>query len=266
MSVRRDIQMHARPFADVLAEALAVLRQDAAEYAYIAVIGAVMASVVVLVPGIIGGPIALSLIGPLLALVAIGTFATCAAAFGCVSNHLQPDAAAAFAAMARRSVALLRPWLLLLAMLWVAGLGAAWGARYMGPVPPVTLLLPIAAVAWLYVLPRSLCVPMVLGDDAPGRRVEAVSGAIVRALPRTFSLAWGAALVPALLVMPLGLAGGFDAVFGAVVAFIFVGTMPVAAALMSLLYFDAASRLESIAAHPAPVRPSDDRLEPRRAH
>src|SRR4051812_9078980 len=107
MSARRSTRASTRPFLDIFSEAVSMLRQDAAEYGYIAVVGTVAAGIVVLLPGIIGGPFALALIGPLLVLVAIGTIATSSAAFGCVSNHLQPDAASAFSTATRHPILLL---------------------------------------------------------------------------------------------------------------------------------------------------------------
>ena len=68
MTTHRNGRVFARPLVEILEEALAILRQDASEYAFIGLVGAVAAGMAVLIPALIGGPIAmaLSLIAPLL--------------------------------------------------------------------------------------------------------------------------------------------------------------------------------------------------------
>jgi hypothetical protein len=51
-------------------------------------------------------------------------------------------------------------------------------------------------------------------------------------------------LAPAALMMALSLVVTLDIVTGALVTCFFVGAMPMAAALMSLLFYDAASQIE----------------------
>ena len=110
MSRNQRPRAFSRSLSETIEESITILRQDASEYAFIGLVGSFAACMAVLVPGIIGGPIAVALIAPLLLFVAVLTLATSAAALGVGSSQLQPDASRAFAAAGLRIVAILRPW------------------------------------------------------------------------------------------------------------------------------------------------------------
>lgn len=245
MTKHRNGHVFARPLLEIIEEAVAILRQDASEYAFIGLVGAFAACMAVLVPGIIGGPIAIALIAPLLLFVAVLTLATSAAALGVGSSQLQPDASRAFAAAGLRIVAILRPWLPLAVALGAASYAADAFSSHLGPVPHEAIILALALVSGAYALPRSLCVTALFEHDVSAREALTASAALVRRAGRTVLLAWCVVLSPAITIALLGALAGIDAATGAVIAVLFVGAMPVGAALMSQLFIDAASYTEA---------------------
>ena len=252
MTTHRNGRVFARPLVEILEEALAILRQDASEYAFIGLVGAVAAGMAVLIPALIGGPIALSLIAPLLVAIAATTLAASAAALGVGTNQLQPDAGRAFAAAGARSIAILRPWLPLVVVLGAASYAAAAFSDYLGPVPPEAVILLLALFSGAYTLPRSLCPTALFEHDLSARESLRASATLVRRAPLTIGSAWGIVLAPSIIVALLGALAGIDAATGAVIAVLFVGAMPAGAAMMSQLFIDAASRIETA---PAPAPP-----------
>jgi len=253
MTTNRNGRVFARPLVETLEEAFAILRQDASEYALIGLVGAFAACMVVLVPAMVGGPIALAIIAPTLVIIAVGTLAASAAALGVGTNQLQPDAGRAFAAAAGRGIGILLPWLPLAVALGAATYAAAAFSSYLGPVPPEAIILVLALVSGAYALPRSLCSTALFEHDLSAREALHASAVVVRQSPRTIGIAWGIVLAPSILVALLGALAGIDAATGAVIAVLFVGAMPAGAALMSQLFIDAASRIETAPA-PAPKR------------
>ena len=242
---------YARPMKDIFEEAFDVLRQDASEYAYIGLVGAVIASIAVLIPAIIGGPVAIAFIAPLVTIIAVMTLGTCEAALSNVSTGLQPDAANAGRAAAWRTVPLLRPWLLLAGTLFAASLAVGLAAPHFGPVPPMVAVPLLITVAAFYAYPRSLYTAALFERDMTSRDATRVSVRLVDRAGSRVAKAWAVVAAPATLIAALCALAGFDFVAGAIVVFFFVGALPVAAVLMSLLFIDAASSAE-VAANPAP--------------
>jgi hypothetical protein len=243
----------ARPLREIFEESFDVIRQDASEYAFIGFVGAVVASIAVLVPAIFGGPIAISLIAPLVAVIAIMTFGACQAALSNAGRGLQPNAGDAARTVAWRAIPLLRPWLLLLAMLFSGSLIAAYTSPWFGPVPGVAVVPPLVALAALYAYPRSLYAAALFEQDLGSRDAARASARLVDQARGRVWKAWVAVSAPAAIIALITAAGGFDAVAGALVAFFFVGALPAAAVLMSLLFVDTANAAD---AQSAPVRPS----------
>jgi hypothetical protein len=252
MTRNRNGRAFTRPLLELIEDGIAILRQDASEYAFIGLVGAFAACMAVLIPGIIGGPIAVALIAPLLVIVAALTLATSAAALGVGANQLQPDASRAFSVAALRFVAVLRPWLPLAVALAVVSYAADAFSSYLGPVPPEAIILLLALLSGAYALPRSLCTTALFEHDLSARDALSASAAVVRRASRTIALAWFIVLSPAIIVVLLGAVAGIDATTGAIIAVLFVGAMPAGAALMSQLFIDAASYVETT---PAPARP-----------
>ena len=245
MSRNQRPRAFSRSLSETIEESITILRQDASEYAFIGLVGSFAACMAVLVPGIIGGPIAVALIAPLLLFVAVLTLATSAAALGVGSSQLQPDASRAFAAAGLRIVAILRPWLPLAIALGVVSYAADAFSSRLGPVPPEAIILALALVSGAYALPRSLCATALLEHDVSAREALRASAALVRRTGRTVLLAWCVVLSPAIVVALLGALAGIDAATGAVIAVLFVGAMPAGAAMMSQLFIDAASQAET---------------------
>lgn len=253
MSRNHNTGAFGRSLPEIIEESIAILRQDASEYAFIGLVGAFAACMAVLVPGLIGGPIAVALIGPLLVIIAALTLATSAAALGVGANQLQPDASRAFAAAGLRIVAILRPWLPLAVALGAASYAADAYSSYLGPVPPEVIILGLALISGAYALPRSLCSTALFEHDLSAREALSASAALVRRATRTIAIAWGVVLAPAIVIALLGGLAGIDAATGAMIAVLFVGAMPVGAALMSQLFIDAASYVEA-PPEPAPAK------------
>ena len=232
---------YARPMREIFEEAFDVLRQDVSEYAFIGFVGAVIASIAVLVPAVIGGPIAVALIGPLVTIVAVMTLATCEAALSNVSSGLQPDAATAARTAVWRTPPVLRAWLPLAAFAAIASVGAWFAAPYMGPVPVLALVPPIVAIAALYAYPRSLQIAAIFEHDATARDAVRLSATLVNRADGRVWKAWAAVCAPATVIALMTAATRFDAVAGALVVFFFVAALPAAAVLMSLIFVDTAS-------------------------
>ena len=236
---------HARVFArttpEVLADAMAILREDASEYAFIGLAGGASAGIAVVTLGVIGGPIAAALIAPMLLLIAVYTLATSSAAVGAGASQLQPDASRAFAEAMGRGMALVRPWLPLVIVLGAASGGIAAIPAHLGHSSRDAIVLVLAAGSGLFALPRSLVATALFEYDLSITDALAASSAVVRMITRPVAMAWGVVLAPALLILALGAIGGIDVVIGAVAGVLFVGAMPAGAALMSLLFRDAAT-------------------------
>jgi hypothetical protein len=234
-----------RPLIEMVDEAISIVRQDAAEYGYIALIGGVSAAIAVLIPGIIGTPASLALIGPLVTITAVLTFATATAAVGAASGHMQPDASRALAEVAQRLPAVLFPWLLLAVGSAIASFVAATFTSDLGPVPSSAPLILVVIAAIFYVLPRSLCAHILLEHDATWRQSEIASTRFVRGNGRRVQTIWAICCAPALATALLGLLAGIDAVVGALIALMFVGALPFASTLFSLLMFEITSNIEA---------------------
>lgn len=241
MARTQEARVTTRPLLDVIADAMTILREDASEYAFIGLAGGASAGIAVLLLGIIGGPIATAAIGPLLLVIATGALATSSAAVGTGVNRLQPDASRAFGEAARRGVAVLRPWLPLAIALGAASYVAATFAKHMAPVPPGAVELAFAAISATYALPRSLCCTALFEYDLSVSEAVTASAAVERMMTRAVVTAWCVVLAPAILVLALSAISGIDIVTGAVAAMLFVGAMPAGAAIMSLLFREAAT-------------------------
>jgi hypothetical protein len=263
MSNTASAEVELRPLADIFEEAIDTLRQELSEYSFIALVGAVVAGLAVLVCGVIDTPVSLSLIPPLVALSAVLTLATCAAAFGSANNQLQPDAGSAAIAMLRRLPVVLLPWLPLLVGLWIASYALGTFSDYVDKahIPNTVQVLAIMGIALLYAYPRSLAAAAAFEEQFSGAQAQSISAFVVRHSGRRIQAMWAVVLAPAGLMLGLSLVVGLDTVTGALITCFFVGAMPLAAAMTSLLFYDAASQIE-LAPSPAATA---HRIDPRRA-
>jgi hypothetical protein len=242
----RQAGVELRPLSDIFEEAVQTLRQESSEYSFIALVGAVLGSLAVLFCGVIDTAVSLSLIGPFVALSAVLTMATSAACFGAVNNNMQPEAGSAALAMLRRLPAILLPWLPLIIGLWAASyaMAAFAGEIDRARIPDwAQILLLIAGSLW-YAFSRSLTPVAVFEDDMSSAQAQGLSAFIVHETAGRVRASWAVVAAPAALMLGLSLVVGLDIVTGALVACFWIGAMPLAAALMSLLFYDAASQIE----------------------
>jgi hypothetical protein len=255
----RQPDVEFRSLTDIFEEAVDTLRTEMSEYSFIALVGAVMGTLVVLFCGIINTTVSLSLIGPLVALTGVLTLATCTAAYGCVSNHMQPDAGAAAGAMLRKLPQLLFCWAPLCIGLFAASYALAAFAEYIDKayIPDWLQILGLVGLAFLWTYPRSLVVTALFEEGMTPSRATSLSAFIVRESGRRLLGAWAICLAPAALMMALALVVGLDSVTGALVACFFIGAMPLAAAMTSLLFYDAASQIELAPTPPATAPRTD---------
>lgn len=233
-----------RPFAEIVAEAADVLRQDAGEYGYIALLGAIPAAVSVAIAAYIGGAVALALIGPLIIVFSVVTLAACVSAISVGASHLQPDALRAYMTALGRLPAVLLPWVPLAVVLGTATAAFVTFRAELHMVPGIAVIVAFAALSVPYVVPRALHLPALFAEDLSWSQAGHASAALVREQPRRVALALTLAALPAELVFGLALLIGFDAAAGALVVLFLVGAMPLAAALLSLIFFGAEAGLE----------------------
>ncbi len=239
-------EVELRPLSDLFEEALATLRQELSEYSFIALVGAVAAGLIVLLCGVIDSPVSLSLVPPLVALSALLTLATCAAAVGSANNQMQPDAGSAALAMLRRLPVLLLPWAPLMIGLWAASYALGAFSDYVDKahVSGTLQVLAMIAIAFVYAYPRSLTIAATFEEQFSSAQAQSISAFVVRNSGRRIQAMWIIVLAPAALMMSLSLIVGLDTVTGALITCFFVGAMPLAAAMSSLLFYDAASQIE----------------------
>jgi hypothetical protein len=235
-----------RPLIEIFDEAIETIRQDLTEYAFIALLGAAPACMFILLASVLGGPVAISLSVPVLVLAALATMAASAAAFNSVTANLQPDAQGAYLAALRRAVPLLLPWLPLAIGLWAASYAAAAFSPEINEwyVPDVAVVAVLVVASAFYIFPRSLCPSLQFVDQMTSGQSQSASMVIVRSAPSRVWATWAACAAPALLIFGLGMIGGWDGVLGAIMALFFIGTLPFAAAVFSLLFVDAASSID----------------------
>ena len=227
-----------RMLADIIEDTIGIFQQDASEYAFAGLIGAAAACLSVLLLVSIGGSAAALLVPFFLIGIAVLTLATTTEALRRVTDNLGPSAAESFTAVVRGLPAILLPWASL-----AFGLAAAllidvhFGHYLPSLVRGVLELLIIGAALWT-ALQRVLAVPSLVMRRVPA--LEAMREGrllLARSLPKTAG-AWGICMAPALLVFLIPALSGFGAVSSAIAAFAFVGSLPFAAVMNALLFFD----------------------------
>ncbi|MEX2245353.1 MAG: hypothetical protein WEC75_01585 [Dehalococcoidia bacterium] len=237
---------HARTLSLVFGDAVEILRQDIGEYAFIGFVGAFPACIAALVLRLAGGPVAVALIAPIVLLFAALTMATAAEAFRRVVENLEPDAALSFGRILPLAATVLRPWVPLTTTL---GIGTGALTLYGEDVPSLVvacIALALIAVSGFYALPRSFVCAALVTQRATSREAEAGSAALVRGAPGKIARGWAIALAPSMFVAMLAIVSGMGPIAIALAALVFVGSTPVVAVMMSLLFFDALARSEPV--------------------
>ena len=238
--------------ADIFANALALLRQDAGEYAFVTLIGACAAGFTTFVLRMVGGPVAVPLVAPVIALSALLTMAACVAAVRRVNDNLEPDPVRALGAVVVRLPALVIPVLPSLIALWVAAFSVQWLDDYIGGLLAGVLGIVVALLAVQPIVRRGLYVPALFTRGASVRGATTHAAALMQQLGGIVSVTWVIALAPAGLVAFVALAAGFGVVSTTLAAFAIVACMPLAAAMLSLIH-DALPP-STAAPRPAPKR------------
>ncbi|MDE3096089.1 MAG: hypothetical protein KGK07_08820 [Chloroflexota bacterium] len=230
---------HRRMLAHVIEDSASIFQQDASEYAFAGLIGAFAACITTLVLVSVGGTVGALLLPPFLIAIAVVTLATATEALRRVTDNLEPSAAAASAAVLRGLPAVLLPWAPLALALAAALVLDVRIGHWLAP-SARGLIESLVVVAALYAaLGRVLAVPSLVMRRSTAREATQEGRALAaRALPKVAG-AWGICLSPALLVFLVPALSGFGAVSSAIAALAFVGSMPFAAIVNALLFFDA---------------------------
>ncbi|MEX2225744.1 MAG: hypothetical protein WEB52_04755 [Dehalococcoidia bacterium] len=225
-----------RTLAAVFQDAATVLRQDLSEYGYIGLCGAFGAAILATILRYIDTPISNTLIVPVIAIIAVGTLATCAAALERTQDGLQPDSGQSAAEAMVRA-----PWLLarivppVLAMGTAVYVTSAYGGdlgRWISLAIGALLVFSAIYVA----LPLPMYVAALFARESSPRDAAAHTLAIM-AGSRAFVLAaLGIALGPAEIATAIALLARFGTMTTALFAFAFVISMPLVAAMMSLIH------------------------------
>jgi hypothetical protein len=237
---------HQRTLAQIIEDSAAIIWQDAGEYGFIALLGAFPACIAVVLLAALGGPLFAALVVPAILYSMALTLAAGGAAFQRVTANLAPDATEAWGASLKRAGAVTRPWTApaLLGFVVVFGLQAA-SSLFDTPWTAVTLAC-VAALA-AYTLPRTFYVPaLLLTEGGTPRECEAGSAQLVAVGPRKTLAAWAAVLAPAVLATLAAASSGFALAWSAIAVFVFIGSMPAAAVMCSLLFYDALANAERV--------------------
>ena len=230
-----------RMLADIIEDTIGIFQQDASEYAFAGLIGAAAACLSVVVLVAIGGSVAALLVPFFLIGIAVITLATVTEALRRVTDNLEPSAAESLTAVARGLPAILLPWAALAFGLAAALLLDVHFGHYVPSVGRGALeLLVIAAALWS-ALQRVLAVPSLVMRRAPALAAMREGRGLFEHSRGKVTAAWGICMAPTFLVFLIPALSGFGAVSSAIAAFALVGTMPFAAVMNALLFFDGIS-------------------------
>jgi hypothetical protein len=233
---------HARTLGLIVQDGLEILRQDAAEYGFIAFVGAFPACIGLVILRVIDNPLASALIAPLVIAMAVLTMATSTEAFRRVVDNLEPDAVRSFLTVIPRIDALLTPWLPLMGGLAAAGFAASLVGGTAGGLTGTGIVFASLVLSAFYALPRSFVCVALFTQRSTSRQASSGSAALVWRSPSKIATGWAIALGPAIAVALLALMSGMGTASSAIATLIFVGSMPALAVMMSLLFFDALLR------------------------
>jgi hypothetical protein len=233
----RPQEARGRTVADIIVDALAILHQDAAEYIFGALIGAIAAAFAALILPVAGGPyVGAALIAPAVFIIAVLTYANTCAAVRRAQENLEPDAMRAFFAVLARLPAILPQLTLPLAVTGASVLIGAVVARW-APNSVVTLaVILVFALAGFSSFQRSLHVPALFARNVDFAQARLLGAATMRKAGVLVGACFVIAMAPAALIAMAALAAGFSIVATAVAAFVFVASMPIAAAIATLIF------------------------------
>jgi hypothetical protein len=266
--IYREEPRTSRTLADVFVDALMLVRQDAGEYGFTALLGAGAGAVLVVFLRAIGGPLAIALMAPAAFLAALMTYATACAAIRRVEENLEPDTFRAFASACQRAQVIVTPMFLPLGLTFVAVLAASILDRWLGEGVATMLALLLILVAAIPAFQRALFIPALFARTNDAIEAAERASQAMRSAGPALAVLLGAALVPAGLFGLIALGAGFGTVTAAIAAIAFILTMPLCAAISTLIYDTVAPKIEAAStkgrrrapAGPAAASPVEDRL------
>ena len=233
-----------RTLSTIFAEALGLLYQDIAEYGFAAMIGAIIAALAAVLLATTGGYIGQALVAPAVFGIAALTYANTCAAIRRAMENLEPESLLAFFAVLARLPAIAAPLTLPLLVSGVAVLSGTIAARW-APDSVVTLAaIIVVALCGLSSFQRSLYVPALFARNVSFSEARTLGGNAMRKAGPLVGTSFVIAMAPAGLIAMAALSTQFHPVATAVAAFAFVLSMPIAAALASLIFEAVTPRTE----------------------
>jgi len=241
---------HLRTLSAVLEDSVAIFAQDASEYAFVGLMGGATACIATLILGLIGNPVTAAMIPPIIIIAAVLTHATIAQAFRAVTENLEPESMRAFAGVSGRAGLLLRPFVALSVALAAAAAAGNVAAIWAPSVIVMAFDAVVLAAAAIYLLPRSFVIVALVMQGGSAKEALAGSAALIARAPTKVLFGAVVCAAPSAVMAIIALASGFGLLSTAVFAFVVVGSMPFAAIVMSLLFFDAIARTSAAAPPP----------------
>jgi hypothetical protein len=239
----RQLGREARPsrtLAAIFEDAVTVLRQDLSEYGYIGLCGAFGAAILATILRYIDTPVSNALIAPIIGVCAAGTLATCAAALERTQDGLQPDSGQSFGEALVRA-----PWLLprifrgVFPMVVAVYMASAYGGE-LGTLATLGIGLALVLTGIYAALPIATYVAALFSRDASPADASAQTLAIMHSSRSFVVAALLIALGPAEVATAIALLARFGTMTTALFAFGFVISMPLVAAMMSLIHAEIA--------------------------
>lgn len=233
----------ARTLASIFEDAIALLMQDASEYAFTGFLGGAAACFAAIILRFIDSDASNALVAPVAIVIAGLTLSTSTSAMCRAAENLQPDAGHAFVSVLARPIAYLRPWLGIAVALFAAtyALESVSGIPGWARSACVTVLAAGAAAA---ALPYSFHAVALVTQRGTAQEAATAGSALARRSRAPLAAAWSVAMAPALLATLLGLGTGFGRASSGIWALVFAASMPLAAAVMALMFVEAAERVQ----------------------
>jgi hypothetical protein len=232
----------ARTLARIFEDAIALLVQDASEYAFTGLLGGAAACFAAIILRFIDNDASNALVAPATIIIAALTLSTTTAAMCRAAENLQPDAGRAFASVLLRPMAYLRPWLGIALALFAAAY--AIESFSLPDWLRTACIIAVTGGAIAAALPSSFHAIALVTQRGTAQEAAAAGSALARRSMAPLAAAWCVVMTPALLATLLGLGTGFGRASSGVWALVFVASMPVAAAVMALMFIEAAERLQ----------------------
>lgn len=240
-----------RSLAQLFDEALSLLQQDIADYGFSGLLGAVTAGAAALSLSLAGGDVGRSLVLPAVFLVSLLSYAHAAAAVRRVREQVEPDSVRAAVAVAVRAPWIVGPALPALAVTFGAVFAALAVRERAGTELATTAAMAVVGAAALLALPLAMRVPALLVRKTSARQAAALAAEATRERGGVLAVSFALALTPAGLLALFALASEFHPIATALAAFAWTATMPLLAAIATLIHDATARSVDEV--RPVPV-------------